>query len=121
MVVNRHRVVAEDELYVGVFSGDDFAHATDPDRAVHHADTLHLVHQLILREFGILSLEPVQPLRRTDFLDIEVLKKRLKVLVPFRYVGARKCAYRLRAPAIDVTEQAPLDLVVDRRSKEGRI
>ena len=121
MIVDRHRVIAEDELHVGVLSRDDLAHAPDPDCAVHHADALHLVHQLVLRELGILSLQPVQPLRRTDFLDIEELEKRLEVLVPFAHVGARKCVHHLGAPAVDITEQVSLDLVVDRPSEEGRI
>ena len=56
MVVDRHGMVADDELNVGVFSRDDLAHSTDPDRAVQHADALHLEHQLVLRKRGVLGL-----------------------------------------------------------------
>ncbi|WP_234839437.1 hypothetical protein [Sinorhizobium medicae] len=113
MVVDRHRVVAENEFDVGALRGDDFAYSTDPDRAVHHADALHFIHQLVLGQLGILSLQPAKPLRCSDFLDIEVLKKRLEVLVPFAHIGAGKCTHRLGAPTVDITEQAPLDLVVN--------
>lgn len=46
-------------------------------------------------------------------LNIEVLKKRLEVLVSFAHIGAGKCTHRLGAPTVDITEQAPLDLVVN--------
>src|SRR5450631_2062251 len=50
---------------------DDLAYSTDPDRAVQHADALHLEHQFILRQSGVLGLQPVQSFRCTDFLNIE--------------------------------------------------
>jgi len=44
MVVDRHGMVACDEFIVGVFSRDDLTHSINPDRAVQHADALHLEH-----------------------------------------------------------------------------
>jgi hypothetical protein len=64
-------MVADDELYVGIFSRNDLAYSTDPNRAVQHADALHLEHQLVLRQSGVLGLQPVQSFRCTDFLNIE--------------------------------------------------
>ena len=56
MIVDRYGMVADDELYVDIFSRDDLAYSTDPDRAVQHANALHLIHQLVLRQSGILGL-----------------------------------------------------------------
>ena len=121
VIVDRHGMVAGDELHVGVFSRDDLAHPADPDRAVQHADALHLEHQLVLRESGVLGLEPVQALRRADFLNIEEFEEGLEMLVPFAHVRADECTDGFRAPAVDIAEQAALDLVVDGRAEEGRV
>lgn len=102
--VDRHGVVASNELHIGVFGRDNLGHASDPDRAVQHADALHLEHQLVLREIGILGLEPVQALRRTEFLDIEKLEEVLEMVVPFANVCAYEGANRLRAPGVDIAE-----------------
>lgn len=121
MVVDRHGMVAGDELHGGVFSRNYFAHPASPDRAVKHADTLHLEHQLVLREGRILRLEPVQALRRADFLNIEEFKKGLEVLVPFAHVRAYERANGFRAPTVDIAEQTALNLVVDGGAEEGRV
>ena len=92
MVVDRHGMVAGDEFNVGVFSIDDLTHSADPDRAVQHADALHLEHQLVLRERGVLGLEPVQALRRADFLNIKEFEEGLEMPVPFALVRAYECA-----------------------------
>jgi len=104
MVVDRHGMVARNELHVGAFGRDNLAHAANPDRAVQHADALHLEHQLVLREGGILGLEPVQALRRADFLDIEKLEEVLEMIMPFAHVRAYEGAYGLRAPGVDIAE-----------------
>lgn len=49
------RFIAAD---VGRFRGDYFSNALAPDRAVHHADALHLLHQFVLCERRVLSAEP---------------------------------------------------------------
>ena len=72
-------------------------------------------------ELGVLGLEPVQPLRCADFLDIEVFEEGLEMLVPFAHVRADECTDGFRAPGVDIAEQAALNLVVDGRSEEGRI
>ena len=104
-----------------VFSRNDLAHTADPDRAVQHADALHFEHQLVLRESGVLGLEPVQALRRANFLDIEEFEEGLEVLVPFAHVCANECTDGFRAPTVDIAEQAALNLVVDGRAEEGRV
>jgi hypothetical protein len=121
VVVDRHRVIARNELHVGVFGRDNLAHAANPDRAVQLADVLHLEHQLVLSEGGILGLEPVQALRRADFLDIEKVEEVLEMVVPFALVRSYEGADGLRAPGVDIAEEAALDLVVNGRAKEGRI
>lgn len=92
MIVDRHGMVADNELNVGIFSRDDLAYSADPDRAVQHADALHLEHQLVLRESGVLGLEPIQAFWRADFLDIEKLKECLEMPMPFPHVCACECA-----------------------------
>jgi hypothetical protein len=67
-----------------------------PDRAVHHADTLHLKHQLVLRECGILRLQPVQALGRRIFLDVDVFEKGLE-MVPSADITPCKSSFEPRA------------------------
>nr|WP_248447877.1 hypothetical protein [Sinorhizobium meliloti] len=106
MVVDRHRMVAENESDVGALRGDDFAYSTDPDRAVHHADALHFIHQTFWESLGYRAFSQPSPFG-VRIQNIEVLKKRLEVLVPFAHIGAGKCTHRLGAPTVDITEQAP--------------
>ena len=121
MVVDGNRMVADDEFYIGIFSRDNLAHPFSPDRAVHHADTLHLEHQLVLSERGILGLQPVQPLGRAYFLDVEVFEKGLEILLPFSAINACKRPNGLCSLGIDVAKQAAFNFVIDRCSKERRI
>ena len=92
MIVDRHWMVADDELHIGVFSRDDLAYSADPDRAVHHLDTLHLIHKFVLRERRILSLQPIQTFWRTNFLNVEIFEEGLEMLMPFPHVSAGKCS-----------------------------
>ena len=103
MVVDRHGMVARNKLHAGVFGRDNLAHAADPDRAVQHADALHLEHELVLRKGGILGLEPIQALRRADLLDIEKNEEVLEMVVPFTHVRAYEGADGLRAPSVSTS------------------
>ena len=60
-------------------------------------------------EGGILGLEPVQALRRADFLNIEKLEQVVEIVGPFAHVCAYKGADGLRAPGVDIAEKAALD------------
>src|SRR5450759_2454240 len=101
MIVNRGWVVADDELHIGVFCRDDLAYSLRPDRSVHHADTLHLEHQLVLCERRILSLQPVEALGRANFLDINVFEKGLKMAMPLADISSRKSPNGVRPPCIN--------------------
>jgi hypothetical protein len=43
------------------------------------------------------------------------------MLMPFAHVCASECANGFRTPRVDIAEQAALNLIVDRRSEEGRV
>ncbi|MNJ31217.1 hypothetical protein D3C77_258440 [compost metagenome] len=71
-IVDGDRMIGDQKLHVGRFSGDNFPNALAPDRAVHHADALHLEHEFVLCERRVLSAEPSQPLWRAQLLGVDV-------------------------------------------------
>src|SRR5260370_20257569 len=121
VIVERDRVVTNDELYIGVFSRDDFAHSLSPDRTVHHADALHLKHQLVRGESGILTLQPVESVGRANFLDVDVWEKSLKIAVPLADISSCEGPYGVRPPSVDIAKEAAFDLVVYGCSEERRV
>ena len=108
-------------LTLGVLRRHDFSHAFRPDRAVHHADALHLEHEVVLRQARVLCTQPVETFRRADFLDVEILEERREVTMPFAGILAHKCADGVSPARVDVTEELALDLVIHGRAEEGRI
>src|SRR3954452_20015343 len=60
-------------------------------------------------------------LRRPYFLDVDEFEERLEVAMPLAEIGAGKGPDRFRPLRVDIAEQKPLNLVVDRRAEEGRI
>jgi hypothetical protein len=46
-------------------------------------------------------------------MDVDIFKKRLKVMVPLAHIGSGVGPNGFRAPSIDVAELEPFDLVVD--------
>jgi len=83
-------VIADDELYAGVFSRDDLTHPLCPNSAVHISNALHFAHKLILVELWVLGLQPVQPLWSANFLDVNISEQCLKMMVPFGNIRSRK-------------------------------
>jgi hypothetical protein len=69
---------------------------------VHHANTLHLKHQVVLGERGILGLQPVQSLGRAYFLDVDVFEKGLEMAVPSADISLCKSPNGFRAPSIEL-------------------
>lgn len=121
MVVDRDRMVADDELHCAVCGRDYLPHAFAPDRAVHRLDFLHLHHQLVLRQARVLRPEPVQALGRPQFLDVDEAEQRLEVLMPFTHVFAYERPYGWRAIGVDRAQQALLDLVADESAEHHRV
>lgn len=79
-------MVADDKFHIGIFSGDNLTHPADPDRAVQHPNALHLEHELVLRQGGVVRLKPVQTLGRANFLNVDKFEERLEVVVPLPHV-----------------------------------
>jgi len=63
------RVIADDKFHIRIFGGNDLAHPFRPNRAM---DALHLNHQFILSNGGILGFQPIQALGRAYFLNVDV-------------------------------------------------
>ena len=60
-----------------------------PDRAVHHANALHLQHQLVLgRASDTGPCSQSRPFGRANFLDVEVLEEGQKIVGATLDVGA---------------------------------
>jgi hypothetical protein len=112
-------MVADDELDLGVLCGNDLAYALGPDRAMQSADALHLEHQFILRERGILRPQPLQALWCTNLLDINILKESFELPMPLADVRSCESADGLRAFGVHVAKQAPFDLIIDECAEEG--
>jgi hypothetical protein len=92
VIVDGDRVVAYDEFDVGVLRGHDLSYSFRPDRAVHHADALHLEHEVVLRQAWVLCAQPVEPFGRPDFLGVEILEEHFKVTMPFANTFASRSA-----------------------------
>ena len=118
VVVDRYRMVGQDELYAGILCGHDLPHALGPDGRVEHANTLHLHHQLVLMERRILRLKPRQPFRCPQLLNIDIFEECPEMLVASGDVGPREGPDGLRSACVDIAEQLPLDLVVYLRGEE---
>src|SRR3990167_4572021 len=88
---------------------------------MHHPYGLHLHHQLVLREGWVLSVQPRQPLRSPQLLDVDVFEQGLKVSVALYWVAAGKCPHCVCASRIDVAKQFELDLIDDGRTEKCRI
>jgi hypothetical protein len=78
-----------------------------------HANTLHLKHRFVLGERRILRLQPIKPFGRAYFLDIDILKQRLKMAMPFTDIRPCKRSNGIRPLGVDVAKQTALNLVVD--------
>lgn len=105
-------MIAEDEFHISVFCGYNFADALTPDRAVHHPHALHLFHQLVLIESGILRLQPPQPLGRAQLLRVDVGVEVLEPFDPLSHIGSDEGLDGFRAGRVDRPEQFSFDLVV---------
>ena len=88
---------------------------------MHLAQALHLLHQVDLRQAGIPAFDPVETLRRSQLLRVEVREEGLEVVVDRLRVVAREDPNGERPACIDGSEQKPLDLVVDRLVEPRRI
>jgi hypothetical protein len=121
VVVDGDWVVAHDEFDVGVLRRHDFSYTFRPDRAVHHANALHLQHEVVLPQARVLCFQPVEPFGCADFLDVEILEERRKVTMPFAGILARKGADGVSSARVDVAEKLALNLVIHSRAEEGRI
>lgn len=83
MIVDRYRMIADDELRLGIIGRNNLADPFGPKRAVHHADTLHLDHQLVLGELGVLCFEPVDGGNPTDLPGVDQMSEAIDFFLAF--------------------------------------
>jgi len=76
------------------------------------AQPLHLHHQFVLAQSGILRAQPVETFGRAQPLNVDEFEQVLKMVVPCRLMGAEKGLDRVRAAVVDRAEQFALDRVI---------